>query len=118
MRRFVMLGVFLTLTALSFGRSVAIQEDGRTKASVLNRYQFQYRMMQQDELGTHMRFAQTYQGIEVWGGEIVRHFQKKTQVWVNGRVHDDIKCGTIPLLNNCQSVESVDGTLTFSTCTS
>ncbi len=115
MKRFVMFGVLFTLTALSFGRSVAIHEDGRTKASGLNRYQFQYRMMQQDELGTHIRFTQTYQGIEVWGGGIVRHFQKKTQVWVNGRVHDDIECGTIPLLNNHQAVESVNATLNDST---
>ena len=111
MKKFLVMAVLVSVSVAALGRSVAVLETGKTKASVLNRHQFQYRQVVQDETGTHMRFAQMHQGVDVWGGEVIHHYANGELVLVNGRVHEGIECGTVPVLTSRQAMDRVSADL-------
>ncbi len=111
MKKFVAVMVLVGTTLFTFAGSVAINENGAAKVSVLSQHQFQYRHTMKDELGIHVRYAQTVDGVEVWGGEIIRHFNKQKLALTTGRIHQEINCGTVPVLTGQEAIDRVSADL-------
>ncbi|BBB32648.1 thermolysin [Thermotomaculum hydrothermale] len=56
---------------------------------------------------THIRFSQTYHGIEVFGGELIKHYNGKNLESVNGIIFENINVGTVPVLSNYDATKIV-----------
>jgi thermolysin len=88
-------------TTLSFAKSVPVLVKGQMKQSVTDNFQYKLKKVEKTANGTHMRLTQTLDGIEVWGGEIIKHYDTNNNlVLVNGRVHTDINVGTVPFISS------------------
>jgi bacillolysin len=53
----------------------------------------------------HQRLNQYYQGLPVWGGQLIRHYRRGSLSLVNGRYYPGIQAGTLPGLSPERAVD-------------
>ncbi len=79
----------------------------KTKAMDISRTEMKEKRVLHYGEFTTVRYVQTYNGIEVWGGEIIEHYKDGQLIFKNGIIHDNIEVGTIPLLTKQQANKTV-----------
>lgn len=85
---------------LTYSKTVPVFEKGQLKRSSVDSFQYKLKSVEKSENGTHIRYSQTIDGIDVWGGEVVKHFDKFNNLFLtNGRIHTEINVGTVPFLS-------------------
>jgi len=63
-----------------------------------------------DELGMlHVHYDQMYEGVPVFGGQVMVHLENDQVVFVNGEVAPKISVDTVPLISEGQAIERAKG---------
>lgn len=94
-------------------RTVQFQQqlnDMRAAFGLDENHSFQAQNMQQDALGqTHVRFQQFYQGIRIWGGEVIMHTQAgKTAQPPTAMLKREVRVDIMPKLSTAEVLGLVE----------
>ncbi len=106
MKKFLwLIAIFALFTSYSAfaGKHYFNSANSKTKAMRIDRSEMLEKRVQTYGDITTVRYAQLYNGIEVWGGEIIEHYKNGKLVFTNGIIHDGIEVGTIPVLTAKQA---------------
>jgi len=98
--------LFSSFSALA-GKHYFNDAYSKTKAPILDRTEMVQKRVQSYGEITTVRYAQLYNGIEVWGGEIIKHYRNGKLLFTNGIIHDNIEVGTLPSLSVKEANEIV-----------
>lgn len=80
--------------------------NGKNAGAPDGRAEFKLLAAAQDELGfTHLRFAQMYRGVPVFGAQLVAHTDTKEVRYLSGHTVDDLEIETTPVVTSAQASE-------------